>query len=75
MISFLQNSNGELSSSRLLMIITNLAILGVWVYASISSINSGGPMVPMPTEVATFSGLTILGKVVNSALAERPTAS
>ena len=75
MISFLQNSNGELSSSRLLMIITNLAILSVWVYASIASIKEGGPMVPMPTEVATFSGLTILGKVVNSALAERPTAS
>ena len=75
MISFLQNSDGELSSTRLLMIVTNLAILGVWVYASISSIKSGGSMVPMPTEVTTFSGLTILGKVVNSALAERPTAS
>ena len=57
------------------MLLTNLAILGVWVYASILSIQGGGPMVPMPTEVATFSGLTILGKVVNSALAERPTAS
>ena len=74
MISFLQNSDGELSSSRLLMLLTNFAILCVWVYASITSIKEGGPMVPMPTEVATFSGLTILGKVANSALAERPTA-
>jgi len=74
MISFLQNSDGELSSSRLLMMIVNLAILSLWYYASIKSIQETGNMIPIPAEVATLSGLTILGKVANSALAERPTA-
>lgn len=72
MNTFLQDSSGNLSSSRLLMVMTNIIIVGLWAYASIVSIHSGGQMLPIPSEVIALSGLTIFGKVANSTLAERP---
>lgn len=71
MISYLQNSSGDMSSGRLLMIVTNLVILAVWAFAAYMSIKGGGEIPPIPPEALTLSGLTILGKVTNSALSEK----
>jgi hypothetical protein len=75
MISYLQNSSGELSSGRLLMMITNLVILAVWAFATYMSVKSGGGIPPIPTEALTLGGFTIMGKVINSALSEKGMSS
>lgn len=71
MISYLQNPSGDSSSGRLLMMLTNVVILVVWAFAAYISIKDGGEIPPIPPEALTLSGLTILGKVTNSALSEK----
>lgn len=71
MISYLQNPSGDSSSGRLLMMLTNLVILAVWTFAAYVKVKGGGDIPPIPTEALTLGGFTIMGKVINSALAEK----
>lgn len=71
MISYLQNPSGDLSSGRLLMMLTNLVILAVWAFAAYMKVMDGGDIPPIPTEALTLGGFTIMGKVINSTLSEK----
>ena len=71
-IAFLQNSQGENSSTRLLMLITNIIIVGVWAISALISTNKGLPIPTIPTEILALGGFSMVGKVLNSTLAERP---
>ncbi len=71
MISYLQNPSGDSSSGRLLMMLTNLVILIMWAFSAYVSIKNGGPIPSIPNELLTLSGLSIAGKVLNSAISEK----
>lgn len=71
-ITFLQNSLGEQSSTRLLMLLTNAVIVGVWAISALISTHKGLPIPTIPSEILTLDGLSMASKVVNSTLAERP---
>ena len=71
-VAFLQNSQGEQSSTRLLMLLINTIIVGVWAISALISTHKGLPIPTIPSEILTLGGLSMAGKVLNSTLAERP---
>ena len=71
-VAFLQNSKGEQSSTRLLMLLINAVIVGVWAIAALISTSKGLPIPTIPSEILTLGGLSMASKVVNSTLAEGP---
>ena len=71
-IAFLQNSQGEQSSTHLLMLLINVIIVGVWAIVALISANKGLPIPTIPTEILALGGFSMASKVLNSTLVERP---
>lgn len=67
---FFQGPSGEKSSSRLVMAIVVLGIVGTWCASSIVSAIKGTPQIQVPWEIVTIGIASIAGKVGNSALSE-----
>jgi len=58
-LEFLQESNGTLSSNRLLFIIWILGVLSVWIVLCLKS----GTLLEIPDSVTAITGIIITGKV------------
>ena len=71
-IAFLQNSQGEQSSTRLLMLFINAVIVGVWAISALISTSKGLHIPTTTSEILTLGGLSMAGKVLNPTLAEGP---
>ena len=67
---FFQGRGGEKSSSRLVMAVVVVGIVGTWCASSIISALKGTPQIQVPWEIVTLGIAAIAGKVGNSALSE-----
>lgn len=61
---FLQEDNGKLSATRLVLLLWVIGLLGVWVAGSIHNIYLGQALVELPTSTITLVGILTAGKVV-----------
>ena len=66
-LEFLQEDNGNFSSSRLAFLLWVVGVLLVWAIASIKS----GSLLDIPESVATVIGILMTGKVVQK-FGEKP---
>jgi hypothetical protein len=65
--TFLQEDNGKLSATRLVLLVWVLGLLGVWAAGSLHNIYLGdmGPaLLELPPSTITIVGILMAGKVV-----------
>ena len=68
LLQFLKEGDGQYSSMRLVMLMWNIALLGVWIYTSIKT----GAMAPIDWSALGALGIVQAGKVAQSFSEEPP---